>query len=683
MHLTRLLLFTFLLLNTCTAAVAQPSYRANVRRYGLEDGLPHRQVNSITQDQRGVIWAATSGGVARFDGQRFKVFNQSESGLGSDEVNWVSTDRDGHIWVRGFGADVWLRIIEPVSGKVIPADTFFQNHPPPLPPSAWEWPPLKIQDGSFIINLRDSACFMRYHPDQGWQVVHLPEGRAFYASNITPRNTLWGLHVDRQDHYTLLETDLQGHVLNRIPACSDCHFWLMKGETTRPGGFFVMEGVPLKPSTIWEIEDTGHRAFVAPDSLPDQYARIKNGDIDIHFPKIYDRNGQLLLDLSQQFPEIDRFQYSDYLLDRNGNIWFATGFGLFVIEMRKTHFRKLLYDEKAPGGRGKACRGLLEKNGRLIVNTELVTQGRFLIDPRSGEAQRIPGEMVIGIAESSDGNVWTHAQRPIGGFDYTGLQKITPEGRPIPPALDQKRASGHIWTILEDHPRRVLLGHTIGASVYDPMTGNLMPWHDDAYPEFDQSAISWLCKDRAGRVWACTSGGLYSFQANGRVAERFWPEGKGRHHLPYSEIYHFYEDPAGIIWLGTGGGGLIRWDRKVPEGQQVQVIFRKNGLLNGVVYAVYEDRHEHLWLPTDYGIAQLDKKTLQVRRTWLVADGVTHNEFNRVSHCQGADGSLYFGGLNGVTIFMQLLPARKKCAKVCILTAVMMWCGSPTTTCSI
>ena len=651
MHRTRILLFTFLLLNTCTAAVAQPSYRASVRRYGLEDGLPHRQVSSITEDQRGFIWVATAGGVVRFDGRRFKVFNQSESGLGSDEVNWVSTDRDGHIWARGRGADAWLRIIEPVSGKVIPADTFFHNHPLPLPPSAWDWPPLKIQDGSFIINLLDSACFMRYHPDQGWQVVHLPEGRAFYVSNMTPRNTLWGIHTDRQEKYTLLETDLQGHVLNRIPAFPDGHFWLMKGETTRPGGFFVKEGLDLKPGTIWEIEDTGHRTFVAPGSLPLQYARIKNGDIDIHFPKIYDRNGQLLLDLSQQFPEIDQFQYFDYLLDRNGNIWFATAFGLFVIEMRKTHFRKLLYDEKAPGGRGKACRGLLEKNGRLIVNTELGTQGRFLIDPRSGEAQRIPGEMVIGIAESSDGNVWTNAQAPNDGFAYASLQKITPEGQPVPPSMDQKRVGGHIWTILEDNPRRVLLGHTIGASVYDPTTGILIPWHDDAYPEFDQSAISWLCKDRAGRVWACTSGGLYSFQANGRVAERFWPEGKGRHYLPYSKIYHFYEDQEGIIWLGTGGGGLIRWDRKAPEGQQVQVIFRKNGLINGVVYAVYEDKHEHLWLPTDYGIAQLDKKTLQVRRTWLVADGLTHNEFNRVSHCQGADGSLYFGGLNGVTTF--------------------------------
>jgi len=656
MHLTRILLFTFLLLNTCTAAVAQ-QYRAIVRRYGLEDGLPHRQVNSITQDYRGFIWAATNGGgLARFDGKRFQVFNQAESGLGSDVVNWVCKDPEGNIWAKGIGAGVWLRIIEPVSGKVMSADTFFQKNPPPIPFQFWESTPLTAHNGTLAISIFDSASFMIYHPVLGWSVVNLPDSGTFMVTKITKRNTFWGIHIGKNEQHTLIETDVQGQILRRIPAQPGHWFWLKKGEATDTDGFFVAEARPnqkgmLWEGILWEIDSNGNRKQVP---LGDkfyflhQHARVKNGEIEVRFPEILDQTGHVLLDLSQQFPEIDPTQYYDYLLDQNGNIWFATAFGLFVVEIRKTHFRKLLYDEKAPGGRGKACRGLLEKNGRLLVNTELGPQGCFLIDPQTGEAQRIPREMVIGIAESSDGNVWTHAEVP---YTYTGLQKITPEGQPISPALTKKRLNGHIWTILEDNPQRVLLGHTIGASVYNPTTGNLIPWHDDAYPEFDQSAISWLCKDRSGRICACTSGGLYSFQANGRVAERFWPEGKGRHYLPYSRIYHFYEDPEGIIWLGTGGGGLLRWDRKAPEGQQVQVIFRKNGLLNGMVYAVYEDAHEHLWLPTDYGIVQLDKKSLQVRHTWLVADGLTHNEFNRVSHCRGADGSLYFGGLNGVTAF--------------------------------
>ncbi len=50
-------------------------------------------------------------------------------------------------------------------------------------------------------------------------------------------------------------------------------------------------------------------------------------------------------------------------------------------------------------------------------------------------------------------------------------------------------------------------------------------------------------------------------------------------------------------------------------------------------------------------MVQFDKKNLQVRHTWLTADGLTHNEFNRTSHCRGADGTLYFGGLNGITAF--------------------------------
>ncbi len=71
----RLVLFLLIGL-TCPELMAQ-EHRAFARRYGIEDGLPHRQVNKVIQDRRGFIWAATNGGVTRFDGRHFKVFNQA------------------------------------------------------------------------------------------------------------------------------------------------------------------------------------------------------------------------------------------------------------------------------------------------------------------------------------------------------------------------------------------------------------------------------------------------------------------------------------------------------------------------------------------------------------------------------------------------------------------------------
>jgi len=168
------------------------------------------------------------------------------------------------------------------------------------------------------------------------------------------------------------------------------------------------------------------------------------------------------------------------------------------------------------------------------------------------------------------------------------------------------------------------------------------------FPELEKAAIVHIGRGRSGAVWLCSSTGFYKMTAEGQIAARYWSGGTGNNWLPYDDFYHFYEDQEGVFWLGTAGAGLLRWD---PKTGKKQLFFRKNGLLNGFVYAVYEDDFGHLWLPTDLGIAQFDKKNLSVRRMWLPADGVAQTEFNRTSHFRGDDGTLYFGGLNGVTAF--------------------------------
>lgn len=405
---------------------------------------------------------------------------------------------------------------------------------------------------------------------------------------------------------------------------------------------------------LWEIDEAGeHRKthLFADNVKIKQYCRLDKSRIEVQFPYVLDYEGHILLDIRQQYPEIDPTQFCDYLQDRNGNLWFATTFGLIVVEIRKNHFRRLLYDENAPGGRGYACRGLLEKNGRLLVNLEIPEQGRYRVDPQSGFAERLPGKSAIGIAPAGDGNVWTECIMRDPSWQTLSLFKAGPDGRLIRQHLLQQKDFGFIFAILEESPQRVLLGHINGLTVYNPLDGSAKPWHDARFPEFDKANISWLGKDRSGQVWVCSEQGLFRMRPGGGVAARYWPGGIGEYYLPYNHIYHFYEDQAGVFWLGTNGGGLIRWDRKAPVGHQTRVIYRENGLLNGVVYATYEDKNNHLWLPTDYGIVQLDKTSFLVRHTWLVADGLTHHEFNRTSHCRGADGTLYFGGLNGVTAF--------------------------------
>src|SRR5262245_55124617 len=48
-----------------------------------DNGLPQNSVNDILQTRDGYLWLATYGGLVRFDGVRFAVFDRSFEGIGS------------------------------------------------------------------------------------------------------------------------------------------------------------------------------------------------------------------------------------------------------------------------------------------------------------------------------------------------------------------------------------------------------------------------------------------------------------------------------------------------------------------------------------------------------------------------------------------------------------------------
>ena len=75
-----------------------------------------------------------------------------------------------------------------------------------------------------------------------------------------------------------------------------------------------------------------------------------------------------------------------------------------------------------------------------------------------------------------------------------------------------------------------------------------------------------------------------------------------------------------------------------------------DGLSSNIIYATYEDENNNLWIPSNYGLIKMNKTTHAVK-AFTERDGIAHNEFNRISHFQDENGRLYFGGLNGLTVF--------------------------------
>src|SRR6187549_2531591 len=65
-----------------------------------DNGLPQASINSILQTRDGFLWFSTYGGLVRYDGMRFQVFNPGNTaGLKSGRFGQLFQDKDGSLWI--------------------------------------------------------------------------------------------------------------------------------------------------------------------------------------------------------------------------------------------------------------------------------------------------------------------------------------------------------------------------------------------------------------------------------------------------------------------------------------------------------------------------------------------------------------------------------------------------------
>jgi hypothetical protein len=105
-----------LVISAHPGAFAQSIY---IKHYTSNDGLAGNHVYMSHQDNKGYLWIATTSGLSRFDGKKFKTYDY-ENGLQDHEVLFVSNDADNNIWVNTFSAIPSISVIKGDSVKNYP-----------------------------------------------------------------------------------------------------------------------------------------------------------------------------------------------------------------------------------------------------------------------------------------------------------------------------------------------------------------------------------------------------------------------------------------------------------------------------------------------------------------------------------------------------------------------------------
>lgn len=160
--------------------------------------------------------------------------------------------------------------------------------------------------------------------------------------------------------------------------------------------------------------------------------------------------------------------------------------------------------------------------------------------------------------------------------------------------------------------------------------------------------ITSVDKDKYDNLWiGATGAGLIKFDTKTLTSELFAPSLQNNQEsdtdIPSTDVYSVHVHNSGKIWVGTASG-LSQLD---PDTKLFMNYSKDNALNSETVLGVTSDNNDNIWLSTLKGISRLDKTTNNFLN-YNVDDGIVSN--SEVAY-KSEDGTLFFGGVNGITVF--------------------------------
>lgn len=615
-------------------SVGQEPFLVVPRHYSAEQGMSNRHALSLLQDSYGYIWVGTVSGLDRFDGHSFRTWTVAD-GLSGGQVDHLRMDAQGTIWAIAVDGDLDIKamdILRPGAPRLEPVPDF-----PVALKEVVRVGPQRL-DGGLVFGGRSPARCIWRHPSGSYTVQTLA-GERFEPLGDDGSGAVIGLLIEAGSDRRLVAVRPSGEVTTFKELTRDHHVLpLVSGRRTHGALYRIVDpaGRSHYFDTYSELSADLNIDELYPDAdivrrLPN-YTPLPNKGLYVLHGTLRNAQGEVLFDITQHAPNVGG-RVKDCLVDRTGDPWLATEFGLYQFDLRGDLFQRWLYRDTLEGGLGLVCRGMAVRDDELLLSTEW--DGAFRIDRRTGDVLEHVAEPLHLFATHVDskGTWWR------GGPSFAIARGRDGSERRF--TVDDK-----VWCMLESGSGAMILGGLKGLHRADLATGRVERWNDPRHPELDHAHVLQLQRWNDGYL-ATTSRGLYQLSATGGVERRWHGDGQGADQLPIGDLHHCHIDAHGQFWLSTRGRGLVQLD---PSLGVVEVYGTRNGFPNNMVYAVQADDQEQLWVSTDGGLVRFDPRSGQ-STAFTVADGITNDEFNRAAYARSAKGELYFGGLNGITAF--------------------------------
>ena len=640
----------------------------------IEQGLSQSAVLVIFQDSRGFLWFGTQDGLNRYDGYNFKIYKPDPdvpSSLSDRAITSIVEDKDGYLWI---GTQLGgLNRYDPSTEKFVHylhddsnPTSLGDNHINVLyldkTNNLW----IGTTDGLDLFDLqRKTFKHYVYSPNQQEGI----SGKNITALYQDSRGRFWvgtanGLNLfdPFRNTFTPYQNDPENTTTisdNRVKA-------------------IIEDG----RSTLWVGTESGLNRF-QPDSgtfeqflHSDKDPQTISGD---YISDLYvDSTGNLwiattngldrLSKIGKRFahyqndPTFSKSLSNNYVLsiyeDRGGVLWFGTwGGGVNKYDRQRDSFA---YYRNDPKNKNSLSENLImsiyqDREGYVWIGTagsglnrftQITNQViRYEHDP--SRLNSISSNEVLSIAEDQDGMLWFGTGDGLDRFDrrsFTFTHYKWDSKNPV------SLSSNRVYKVYVDRENNLWVGTTGGLDLFNRETETFTRYQPETGNPDSLSGprVYSILEDDQGNIWAGTfENGLNKLDRKTGKFTRYRYDSGNKESLSNDSILSIYEDTKGRIWIGTNGGGLNLYH---PESDTFTYFMEKDGLPNGIVYGILEDASGYLWMSTNFGISRFDSKT-KTFRNFDAGDGLQSNEFNSGAYAKGRNGELFFGGIEGLTVF--------------------------------
>ena len=580
-------------------------------------------MTSILQAKDGYIWFGTFGGLVRFDGIKFKIFNTINApAIKSNRITGLFEDKKGTLWIGtqygnliSYKDEIFTSVLEP---PIIPRAGIFTI----------------CVDNSGAIWIPVGSDLNKYTPDAS--------GKFVAEKILLPKeenSTIGAVVRDDADNIWISTSNALYQYQNGViqSFLYPDIFPISKDENGIILPTFVSIFIDSKkqvwlvsPNTLARFENAKIFPIFQKQNANISFVENIDGSFFLKLEdKIYrfadDKVQELLIDGLDTFA-----RFRQMMSDREGNLWVGiNGKGL------------LRYKQQTARTYNKAD-GLTDTDSFFVFedrDKNLWIGADTLYKFRNGKFEKVLNNITrrfISAFQSRDGTLWFGVDSGIVTYKNGSLTDFGKENN-----IQTNR-------VFEDSKGILFFPSVTDLIIIrDGTRETISPSNS-----FINTSVQSMTEDRDGAVWFGTVGGVSRYKDGSFTAF------SSKDGLSNDNVRDIYQDRDGVLWFGTYGGGLNRF----KDGKFFPITTRE-GMNEDIISRIIVDEKDNFWMLGNRGVSVISRVALNdladsriktiACASYGVSDGMLNSEGNGgnlPAGWQASDGKFWFPSIQGVIV---------------------------------